>query len=212
MWTLEQLPDDLATPCLIVDEATVRRNVARMAEYCQSHSIALRPHTKTHKSRHVARLQLEAGAIGLTTAKVGEAEVLADLTDDVLVAYPVVDPARTTRLAALARERAVRVAIDSATAAEALSRASSAAGVQLGVLIDLDVGFHRTGVQDPAEALALGQLVDRLPGLRLDGVFFLSRTRRRLARRSPRRSGKHRCIRRCRARRLEEKRIAGCHC
>ncbi len=66
----------------------------------------------------------------------------------------------------------MRVAIDSATAAEALSRASSAARVQLGVLVDLDVGFHRTGVQDPAEALALGQLVDRLPGLRLDGVFF----------------------------------------
>jgi D-serine deaminase-like pyridoxal phosphate-dependent protein len=172
MWSLEQLPGDLATPCLIVDEATVRRNIARMAEYCRTHSLKLRPHTKTHKSRCVAQLQLQAGAAGLTTAKVGEAEVLGDLTDDILIAYPAVDPARTTRLAALARERTVRVAIDSPVAAEALSHAASSAGVKLGVLIDLDVGFHRTGVQNSIDALCLAQLVDSLGGLRCDGVFF----------------------------------------
>jgi D-serine deaminase-like pyridoxal phosphate-dependent protein len=172
MWSIDQLPSDLATPCLIVDEATVRRNISRMADYCRSHSLKLRPHTKTHKSRRVAQLQLESGACGLTTAKVGEAEVLGDLTDDILIAYPAVDPARTTRLAALARERTVRVAIDSAIAATALSRAASTASVKVGALIDLDVGFHRTGMQNAVDALRLAQLVDSLSSLRLDGVFF----------------------------------------
>ncbi|MBM3955399.1 MAG: hypothetical protein FJ309_12410 [Planctomycetes bacterium] len=163
----------LPTPALVIDGAVARRNIDRLAAYCRGHGIALRPHTKTHKSRFVAGLQLAAGAIGLTVAKVGEAEVMATAgaPTDILMAYPAVDPARTARLARLAGDGAVSVGLDTAAAAAALSTAARAAGTTIGVLVDLDVGFGRTGVASPAAAVDLAAVVDRLPGLRLDGIM-----------------------------------------
>jgi D-serine deaminase-like pyridoxal phosphate-dependent protein len=172
MFNVDQLPAELATPCLVVDGPTVRANIARMAAYCREHRLNLRPHTKTHKSRFVAQLQLAAGAGGLTVAKAGEAAVMAEICEDVLVAYPAVDPARTRALAQLARQRVVRVGIDSVEAAEALSTAAAEQHAALGILVDLDMGFGRTGVQTAAEAANLAHAIDRLPGLRLDGVMF----------------------------------------
>ena len=140
----------IPTPALVLDAATVRANVARVAGYAREHGIAVRPHTKTHKSVAIAGLQLAAGAVGLTVAKVGEAEVLArafaDREPDILVAYPAVDPARTTRLAALSRTARIAVAVDTPEAVAALSAAATAAGTTLGILVDLDVGSGRTGV------------------------------------------------------------------
>jgi SAM-dependent MidA family methyltransferase len=96
--------DTIPTPALVLDAAKVRRNIERMATYTKAVGIANRPHTKTHKSIAIAGLQLAAGAVGLTVAKVGEAETLAlafaDRQPDILVAYPAVDPARTVRLGA----------------------------------------------------------------------------------------------------------------
>jgi D-serine deaminase-like pyridoxal phosphate-dependent protein len=172
MFTTDQLPADLATPCLVVDGAAVRSNIARMAAYCREHKLNLRPHAKTHKSQFIGRLQLDAGAIGLTVAKAGEAAVMAEVCEDLLVAYPAVDRARTRRLALLARERTVRVGIDSREAAEALSAAASESQSTLGILVDLDLGYRRTGVQSADEALGLARAVGTLPGLRLDGVMF----------------------------------------
>ena len=143
-----------------------------MADYAKSRNLFLRPHTKTHKSRRLAELQLQYGAAGLTVAKVGEAQLMAEVSDDVLMAYPAVDPPRCTALAELACGRTVRVALDSAAAADALGTAARSAGSTIGILVDLDVGFHRTGVQGPAAALALAQHVARQPGLRLDGILF----------------------------------------
>jgi D-serine deaminase-like pyridoxal phosphate-dependent protein len=143
-----------------------------MADYCRKHTLRLRPHTKTHKSRFIAKLQLAAGASGLTVAKVGEAQVMADVTGDVLVAYPAVNPPRTSALARLARERTIRVAIDSREAAEALSTAATEFGSTLGILVDIDVGYTRTGVQTAEDARVLARAIDRLPGLRLDGIMF----------------------------------------
>ena len=164
---------DLPTPAILVYGPTARRNVERLAAYAKSHGIRLRPHTKTHKSAELGRLQLEHGAVGLTVAKVGEARVMSAVCDDLLVAYPAVDPRRCQVLAELARGHTVRVALDSTEAAEALSAAAAgAAGSTVGVLVDLDVGLHRTGVQSPQEALSLAQDVSRRPGLRLDGLFF----------------------------------------
>jgi D-serine deaminase-like pyridoxal phosphate-dependent protein len=117
-------------------------------------------------------MQLDHGAEGLTVAKVGEARVMAEVSDDLLMAYPAVDRARCVGLAELARTKAVRVALDSREAADALSSAARSAGSTLGVLVDLDVGYGRTGVQTPEEALALARHVDRSPGLRLDGLLF----------------------------------------
>ncbi|MEX2212516.1 MAG: alanine racemase [Phycisphaeraceae bacterium] len=161
------------TPSLVIDLPTVRRNLARLGDYAASHGLKLRPHTKTHKSIALAKLQLSlGGSTGLTVAKVGEAQVMAEATDDLLLAYPAVDEARCTALAKLAARCTLRVAIDSTFAADALSQAASREGTTIGILIDLDVGTHRTGVQSPAAALALAQHVDRAAGLRLDGLFF----------------------------------------
>ncbi len=163
--------DTIPTPAVVVDEAVALRNIRKLADYAARHNLKVRPHTKTHKSIRMAKAQLAAGAAGLTVAKVGEAEVMVAAGDDLLIAYPALDVARTGRIAHLARGRTVRLAIDSVLAAEALGAAARSAGVTLGILIDVDTGFHRTGLQSPEAALALAQLVDRTAGLRLDGLF-----------------------------------------
>jgi D-serine deaminase-like pyridoxal phosphate-dependent protein len=162
---------DIPTPALVIDLAVVRQNIERLQRYAQQHGLRIRPHTKTHKSRYFSELQLAAGANGLTVAKVGEGEALSDLTDDLLIAFPMVDPARVDRVAALAREQTVRVSIDSTAAIEALSAAAQRASSTIGLLVDIDVGMGRTGVASNDEALHLAQLIDRHPGLRLDGIF-----------------------------------------
>src|SRR5215213_4948420 len=102
-----QMVPDLPTPAILIDGAVVRRNVQRMAGYAREQGLKLRPHAKTHKSVFVGKMQIEHGAVGLTVAKAGEAEVMAGAGDDLLVAYPVVDPRRCVILARLAREKAV---------------------------------------------------------------------------------------------------------
>lgn len=164
--------DDLPTPAIAISGPIVRRNIERLADYARQHHLNVRPHTKTHKSLPVARLQLEQGAIGLTVAKVGEAKVMSAATDDLLMAYPAVDPARCRELAELAKHKTLRVGLDSAYAASALQEAAREAGSTIGVLVDVDSGNHRTGVQSPAEALALAQHVARQRNLRLDGIMF----------------------------------------
>jgi D-serine deaminase-like pyridoxal phosphate-dependent protein len=163
--------DTIATPAVVIDETIALRNIRKLADYATAHHLKLRPHTKTHKSIRMARAQLAAGAAGLTVAKVGEAEVMINAGDDILIAYPALDAARTSRIAQLAKGRSVRLAIDSALAAGALGAAARAGDVTLGILVDVDTGFHRTGVQSPQIALTLAQLVDRTDGLRLDGLF-----------------------------------------
>lgn len=168
---LEQVP----TPALVLDHAKVRRNVERLAAYAASHGIGIRPHTKTHKSAELARLQLDAGARGLTVAKLGEAEALrpsyGTARPDLLVAYPAVDPARTSRLAELAGSADVHVAVDTPAAVEAIAAAAARAGTTIGLLVDLDVGMGRTGVPTAAALVSLAQAVVATPGVRLDGIF-----------------------------------------
>jgi D-serine deaminase-like pyridoxal phosphate-dependent protein len=169
----EQIHELEATPALVIDLPKVERNLARLAEYASGHGIAVRPHTKTHKSLKIATRQMRAGATGLTAAKVGEAEVMAAASRDVLVAYPTVDAHRCRRLAELARGgTTVRVAADSAEGVDALAAAARNAGSTIGVLVDLDVGFHRTGAQSPAASLELARRVACDAPLRLDGIFF----------------------------------------
>ncbi|HZZ42491.1 MAG TPA: alanine racemase [Tepidisphaeraceae bacterium] len=169
----DQTTEIAATPALVIDLATVERNIDRLARYATEHDINVRPHTKTHKSLKMASRQLRAGAIGLTAAKVGEAEVMAAASRDILIAYPAADAHRCRRIAELARGGVtVRVAADSVEAIDALSSAARTADSTVGVLVDLDVGFHRTGAQSPAAALELARKVARDSSLRLDGIFF----------------------------------------
>src|SRR5688500_15499860 len=165
------MTESTPTPSLVIDLPTVRRNIARLAEYGRAHKLAIRPHTKTHKSIRMAKLQLDAGAAGLTVAKVGEAMTMAEAGRDIFIAYPALDPWRRERLASLAKTHAVRVGFDSKEAADLIGEAARAAGATIGVLVDLDVGFHRTGVQSPQDALALAQHVSKTGGLRLDGIM-----------------------------------------
>ena len=164
--------EDVPTPALVIDVAQARRNSERLVAYLKPRNIALRPHTKTHKSLRMAQLQLDAGAQGLSVAKVGEAEVMAQVCDDILVAYPALDPPRTTRIAELANKITIRVAVDSQLAVDALAEAARAAHATIGILIDLDVGAQRTGVQTVEQSLDLARHVDQSDGVRLDGLFY----------------------------------------
>lgn len=156
-----------ATPYLAVDVARLRRNIGAMARWAAERGIALRPHVKTHKCAEIARLQLRAGAVGITVATLGEAEVFADAgCRDIFVAYPLwPDQRRLARLVELSAQTTLRVGIDSVEAARGLARA----GDRVGVLIEVDSGHHRTGVP-PADAGALAAAATR-SGLTVSGVF-----------------------------------------
>jgi len=159
------------TPRIVIDRRILQANIVRMANRAASAGVALRPHTKTHKMPQVARMAAEAGAVGLQVAKLGEAEVMADAGfDDILVAYPIVGDAKLARLAALARRTRITVSLDSATAAEGISCAMVAHGTSCRLLVEVDTGLHRIGVQ-PSEALALARTIDRLPAVELAGVL-----------------------------------------
>lgn len=163
--------EDLETPCVLIDLDRLERNVARMAEHARAAGVALRPHGKTHKVPEVARLQLAAGARGLTLAKVGEAEVFAEHGfDDIFLAYPIVGEDKARRLLALSERTRLAVGADSEEGAASLSRVFAAAGRRLDVLLKVDVGFRRVGVT-PERAPALARRLVALPGLRLKGVF-----------------------------------------
>ena len=157
------------TPYLRVDVARLTANLARVADRAASAGVALRPHAKTHKSSEVALLQLEAGAVGLTVATIGEAEVFVDGgCSDVFVAYPLwVDAAAGARLRALAERAVVAIGVDSVAGAE--QAAGMLAGTRVEVLVEVDSGQHRTGV--PAGAAGTVALAAERAGLGVRGVF-----------------------------------------
>jgi len=162
----------LSTPALVVDLDVFEANVAAMARLLQGTGKAVRPHVKTHRTPELARRQLGGSVVGLTCATVGEAEAMVEAGfDDILIANEVVDPAKIARLVALAHDASIIVAVDDADPAATLSRAAVAAGVTVGVLIDVDILLHRCGVGSATEAVALAGTIARLPGLRLRGIM-----------------------------------------
>ncbi len=163
--------DQVPTPALVFDSRAVAANIKRLAEYGRKHNLGIRPHTKTHKSVKLAQMQLDAGACGLTMAKVGEAEVMSELDAELLIAYPVFDAARRVRAAQLAKKRPTIVAVDSLMAATELSSAASSVGCTLGLLVDIDVGMGRTGVPGAQASLELAQAISKLPNVKLEGIM-----------------------------------------
>src|SRR3954452_12644545 len=138
------LISDLDTPAVIVDLDVMDRNLARMADYCREHKLLLRPHTKTHKIPELAKRQIASGATGITVAKIGEAEVMLEAgITDMLIAYPIVGPKKTTRLAQLAERARIAVSLDSEEVARGVSEAATRAETKVGVLLEMDVGFER---------------------------------------------------------------------
>ena len=147
---------ELDTPALYVDLDVLERNVKRMQEQCRAWGVALRPHVKTHKTPEIAEMQLAAGAIGITVAKVGEAEVLPG--DDVLVAYPLVK-AKLPRLRELAKTRRVKVAVDSVEVARDVH------GKGIETLVEIDVGVGRTVAQSPEQAVEIARACSGFRGI-----------------------------------------------
>ena len=163
--------DELETPAVLVDLDVLERNVATMAARARAAGVRLRPHAKTHKCPEIGRMQLAAGAPGLTLAKISEAEVFAASgLEDVFVAFPAVGEDKGRRLLALSERARVSVGVDSLEGAQSLARPFARAGRVLDVLLKIDVGYGRVGVV-PAAAAALARLLAELPGLRLVGIF-----------------------------------------
>jgi D-serine deaminase-like pyridoxal phosphate-dependent protein len=163
--------EDLPTPAVLVDLDVLEKNIARQAERAREAGVRLRPHAKTHKCPEIARMQLAAGAAGISLAKTSEAEVFAEAGfDDIFIAYPVAGLGKAERLLALSDRLRLAVGTDSVEGARQLSEPFQAAGRRLDVLLKIDVGYHRVGVL-PENALEFARRVAELPGLKLRGVF-----------------------------------------
>jgi D-serine deaminase-like pyridoxal phosphate-dependent protein len=163
---------EIDTPALILDLDAFEHNISRMAGFFADKPTALRPHAKTHKCPQVALRQLGAGAIGITCAKVGEAEVLAQAgVRDILIANQIVGPIKIDRLTDLARQCDMIVAVDYAGNIAALSRACQRKGVSVRVLVEIDIGMNRCGVRTSDAALRLARQVVEAPGLHFAGLM-----------------------------------------
>lgn len=162
---------DLNTPALIIDKAALEANIASMAALARRHGVVLRPHAKTHKSAHIARLQIAAGAVGQCCAKLGEAEALAaEGVGGLHITSPVVTPQAIERLAALhAVAPDLSVVVDNLTNIADLNAAVAA---PLTVLVDVDPGLHRTGVASPQDAVAAARAIAAAPNLTYGGIQF----------------------------------------
>lgn len=163
---------DLDTPVLLADLDVVEANIARLAGFLREAGIHWRPHTKGQKVPALAHKELAAGAIGVTCAKLGEAEVMAAAgIRDILIANQVVGPVKATRLAALCRHADPIATVDSIENAEELSAAASRAGARLRVVVEVNVGMNRAGVEPGDAVVLLSRKVCALPGLRWVGLM-----------------------------------------
>lgn len=163
---------DLDTPWLRVDLGVLERNIAEMQAVADAAGVRLRPHTKTHKCPDIARMQLAAGAGGVTVAKLGEAEVMVDAgVEDVLVAYPLVGEPKLARLGALAERARVRTTTDSVEVAQGLARIGRDLGRDLHVLVEVDTGHHRVGRPPGEPTIALVRELTRVEGIEVVGLL-----------------------------------------
>lgn len=169
--TVGQMKMALDTPVLLVDLAVMEGNIRQIAATCRDSKVAWRPHTKGIKIPAIAHQALAAGAIGVTCAKLGEAEVMvAAGIRDILIANQIVGAPKIARLIGLQRHAEVKVLVDSADNVTALAAEASAAGGRLRVLIEVDIGMGRAGVASGEAAIALAHRIRALPGLELVGV------------------------------------------
>lgn len=160
----------ISTPCLLIDEAVMRRNMQRMQAACTRTGCGLRPHVKTHKCPELALMQLELGACGITVAKLREAEIMADAgITDMFMAYPLVGADKIERAVALAQRVRLILSADAYSPAQALSRAAVEAGITLELRLELDSGMGRSGAA-MEQALSLAERINALPGLKLSGI------------------------------------------
>ena len=164
----------LDTPALLLDRTALTRNIAKMAAIAKRHGIGLRPHVKSHKSARIAQMQIEAGALGVSCATLGEAEAMVEAgIPGVLVTSPVVSTNKLRRLVALANKAGphqLTVVVDDPRNVAELALHAARLADPLDVIIDYHAGYHRTGVIDEAAALALASAIAETGMLTLRGV------------------------------------------
>ena len=164
---------EYGTPAAVIDMDRVERNIARVQAACEAAGLANRPHIKTHKSPMLAKLQVEAGAHGITCQKLGEAEVMAEAgIDDILISYNLIGEEKMARLAALQAKANMTVAADNPVVIAGLPQAAALSGRPLSVVVECDTGRKRAGVETPAEAVALAREIAASRGLLFAGFML----------------------------------------
>ena len=162
--------DRIETPALLIDLDILEANIRKMSEFFNDKKAKLRPHFKTHKSPAIAHMQIAAGAKGLTCAKLGEAEVLAAAgIRDILIANQIVDTQKIYRLAGLAKLTRITVCVDNSDNITELSEAAQAYGSIINVLVEINVGMERCGVDTKEESLILAKQISDSKGLVFEG-------------------------------------------
>ncbi|MFM9115546.1 MAG: DSD1 family PLP-dependent enzyme [Planctomycetota bacterium] len=163
---------EIDTPALLIDLHALERNIQRLRDFCQQYGANWRPHAKSYKSSWLARRVVEAGAIGVTCAKLGEAELYAAAgIHDLLITCPLVGPHKMTRLVALAQRARPIAVVDHPQQVNAISQAAEAAHVSIRLLIEIDIGMQRCGVAPGAAAVELARFIQQSPGVELAGIM-----------------------------------------
>lgn len=167
---------EIPTPALVVDLDKLQRNINEMAERARKAGVKLRPHIKSHKTPIIAHMQLRAGAIGITCAKLGEAEVMAAAgIEDIFVCYPIIGQENITRLLNLARwVPKISASVDTLEATYALNEAALASGQRIDVIVEIDTGYKRTGVLPGEQAIHfVKEIINSMHGLRYKGLMYM---------------------------------------
>ena len=169
----QEIIKQFGTPCAVIDLDIVDKNIAHLQSLCEKAKIANRPHIKTHKSPFLAHRQLQAGAIGITCQKLGEAEVMAEAgIEDILITTNIIGAAGSGRLAALQRRMPLQICADNPVSLDAYAKAGRAAERPVRVLIECDTGRKRAGVETPNDALVLAKIICDDPWLEFGGLMF----------------------------------------
>lgn len=163
---------ELDTPALLIDLDKMEANINNMAEYFSGIHTDLRPHLKTHKTPIIAHKQIKAGAIGITCAKLGEAEAVVHAgIQDVLIANQVVGTQKIARLLSLAKHSEIMVAVDSAENVQDLSDAATAIGASIRILVEVNIGMNRCGIEPGEQVLDLVHQICKCPNLKFEGLM-----------------------------------------
>ncbi|MEE2775033.1 MAG: alanine racemase [Pseudomonadota bacterium] len=169
----KEIIETFGTPCPVIDLDIVEKNIARSQSLCEREGKANRPHIKTHKSPRLAKMQMMAGAIGVTCQKLGEAEVMFEAgIKDILIATNILGAAKSGRLAALQKKVALKVSADNKVSLESYAYAANYAGRAIDVLIECDTGQKRSGVETVEEAIELAKVIKDEPMLNFTGLLF----------------------------------------
>ena len=169
---MSQLFEELETPQVLIDLDRLERNLKKRAEICRRNGVKLRPHIKTHKSAWIMNKQLELGAAGSTTAKLSEAEVMADAgARDILIAYPIIGKAKLARLQRLMERADVTISTDDAAVARGLSELGEHLNTRIKLYVDVNSGLNRCGREPGEPSAALVEEISRLPGVVVTGLM-----------------------------------------